>query len=68
MRYIADRITVDPDLLGGKPAIRGLRISVQTVLEYLGAGDSPEEILAEFPFLELDDIQACLRYAADAPL
>lgn len=65
MRYIADRITADPEICNGKPTIRGRRITVQTVLEHLGAGDSPEEVLAAFDFLEMEDIRACLRYAAE---
>ena len=51
-------------MLGGKPAVRGLRISVQTILEYLAAGESKENILKEFPFLEPEDIDACLDFAA----
>jgi uncharacterized protein (DUF433 family) len=64
MRYIADRITIDPDVLGGKPAVRGHRISVQTVLEYLAAGEEPAEILFQFPFLEPEDLLACQAFAA----
>ena len=64
MPYIADRITIDPDMLGGKPAVRGMRISVQTVLEYLGAGEDPAEILRQFPFLEPEDLAACIAFAA----
>ena len=63
LRYIHDRITVDPDLCGGKPTIRGHRVTVQTVLEFLAAGDSPEEILKDFDFLELADIEACQQFA-----
>jgi len=55
-----NRITIDPAVCNGKPTIRGLRITVQTVLEYLGAGESREEILRQFPMLEPDDIAACL--------
>jgi uncharacterized protein (DUF433 family) len=57
------RITVDPAIFGGKPIIRGLRIAVEHVLGMLAAGDAPEKILAEYPFLEPADIQACLAYA-----
>ena len=64
MRYIADRITIDPDMLGGKPAVRGMRISVQTVLEFLGAGEDSAEILRQYPFLEQEDLTACLAFAA----
>lgn len=65
LRYIHDRITVDPDLCGGKPTIRGHRLTVQTVLEFLAAGDSPEEVLESYPFLESADIQACLSFATE---
>lgn len=64
MEYIADRITIDPDLCNGKPTIRGIRITVQTVLGYLAAGDSKEEILEAYPSLEGEDIDACLNFAA----
>lgn len=64
MIYLTERITSDPDMLGGKPAIRGMRISVQTVLEYLAAGETKENILKEFSFLEPEDIDACLDFAA----
>jgi uncharacterized protein (DUF433 family) len=57
------RITVDPAIFGGKPNVRGLRIAVEHVLGMLAAGDTPEKLLAEFPFLEPADIQACLAYA-----
>jgi uncharacterized protein (DUF433 family) len=60
-----ERITIEPGKRGGKPCIRGLRITVQDVLEYLASGMSPEEILEDFPYLEPDDIRACLAYAAD---
>jgi len=60
----ADRITVDPALCNGKPTIRGMRITVQTVLEYLSAGESREEILRQFPMLEPEDISACLAFAS----
>jgi uncharacterized protein (DUF433 family) len=57
------RITVEPAIFGGKPTIRGLRIAVEHVLGMLAAGDTPEKLLDEFPFLEPADIQACLAYA-----
>jgi uncharacterized protein (DUF433 family) len=59
-----DRITVDAAVCNGKPTIRGKRITVQTVLEYLGAGESREEILRQYPSLEPEDIDACLAFAA----
>ncbi|MBC6612288.1 DUF433 domain-containing protein [Hymenobacter sp. BT507] len=65
MQYIHDRITIDPDLCNGKPTIRGMRLTVQTVLEFLAAGDSSEDILEEYPFLELADVQACLHFALE---
>ena len=58
------RITINNDVLDGKPCIRGKRISVQTVLEFLGAGTTREEILYQYPSLEEEDIDACLQYAA----
>jgi len=61
---LLSRITVDNNMLDGKPCIRGKRISVQTVLEFLGAGTSREEILYQYPSLEEEDIDACLQYAA----
>ncbi|MPR34436.1 DUF433 domain-containing protein [Salmonirosea aquatica] len=64
MEYIADRITIDPDLCNGKPTIRGIRITVQTVLGYLSAADSKEDILEAYPSLEPEDIDACLKFAA----
>lgn len=64
MDYLS-RITVDPDKRGGKPCIRGLRITVYDVLEYLASGMTPEEIVADFPDLTLPDIRACLAFAAD---
>jgi len=65
MDLIANRITVDNDVCNGKPTIRGKRITVQTILEFLSAGDSKEEILKQFPTLEPLDIDAFLRFAAD---
>ena len=58
------RITVDPGQCGGRPCLRGLRIRVKDVLDLLAAGASREEILADFPLLEADDITASLEYAA----
>ena len=63
MSYL-DRITVEPGKLGGKPCIRGMRISVYDVLSYLASGMTNEEILADFPALEKEDILASLEYAA----
>jgi uncharacterized protein (DUF433 family) len=60
-----DRIAVDPARRGGKPCVRGLRITVYDVLEWLASGQTRDEILADFPELEADDIFACLAFAAD---
>ena len=58
-------ITVDPDKRSGQPCIRGLRMTVRDVLEYLAGGMTPAEILEDFPDLTEEDIRACLAYAAD---
>jgi uncharacterized protein (DUF433 family) len=58
-------ITIEPDKRSGQACIRGLRMTVRDVLEYLAAGMSPAEIVDDFPDLTLEDIQACLAYAAD---
>ncbi|NIJ51603.1 DUF433 domain-containing protein [Dyadobacter arcticus] len=64
MVNLIERITLEPDLCNGKPTIRGKRITVQTILEHLAAGDSRDTILYEFPSLEQQDIDACLNFAA----
>jgi len=56
---------MEPGKRGGKPCIRGLRITVTDVLEYLASGMSPEQIVKDFPELTVDDIKACLAFAAD---
>ncbi len=58
-----DRITLDPEVMGGKPCIRGLRLTVGTILGLLAAGRSEEEILEAYPYIEGEDIQAALTYA-----
>ncbi|MCU1290339.1 MAG: hypothetical protein JWN60_2568 [Acidobacteria bacterium] len=58
-------ITIEPGKRSGQPCIRGMRITVYDVLEYLASGMSKEEILADFPYLTEEDIYACLAYAAD---
>jgi uncharacterized protein (DUF433 family) len=58
------RITVDPEICGGKPCIRGLRFPVSRLLGLLAAGETPESILQSYPYLELEDIQEALSYAA----
>ena len=55
-----ERITLDPDICNGRPVVRGTRIAVQPVLKFLGAGDSVEDVLAEYPALTREDVQACL--------
>ncbi len=62
---LLDRIAMDPAIRFGKPCVRGTRISVGDVLEYLAVGMSEDEILADFPQLTRDDIRACLAYAAE---
>ena len=63
MANLTERITVDPEQCGGRPCIRGMRIRVIDVLDLLANGLTAEEVLAEFPDLEPEDIQACLRFA-----
>lgn len=65
MEYLTKRITIDADLCNGKPTIRGKRITVQTILEFLTAGATPQEILEQYPSLEIADINACLQFATD---
>ena len=60
-----DRITFDPEQCGGRPCIRHYRIRVKDVLDMLAGGVSEPEILEDFPFLEPEDIRACLEYAAE---
>ncbi|HEX6903266.1 MAG TPA: DUF433 domain-containing protein [Thermoanaerobaculia bacterium] len=62
-RTLLDRITVDPRIFGGKPIIRGRRLAVEHVLGMMAAGDSAQTIIESYPWLERDDIQACLLYA-----
>ena len=59
-----DRIVVDPEICNGRPVVRGTRITVQTVVEFLAAGDSIEEVLEGYPSLSRGDVQACLQWAA----
>lgn len=60
---LLERVTVNPKIFGGKPIIRGHRLAVEHVLGMLAAGDTPETILEGYPWLEAEDIQACLAYA-----
>lgn len=64
MANLTERITVDPEQCGGRPCIRGMRIRVTDVLDLLANGLTVQEVLAEFPDLEPEDIQACLRFAS----
>jgi uncharacterized protein (DUF433 family) len=59
-----DRITSNPDVMGGKPCIRGLRVTVGTVVGLMASGHSKDEILKAYPYLEAEDLQAALAYAA----
>jgi uncharacterized protein (DUF433 family) len=60
---LLERITVNPQIFGGKPIIRGRRLAVEHVLGMLAAGDTVESILKSYPWLEREDVQACLIYA-----
>lgn len=62
-RHHDGRIFIDPDICNGRPVIRGLRVTVETVLGFLSTGDTPEEILEQYPMLEPEDISACLAFA-----
>ena len=59
-----DRITQDPAIMGGKPCIRGMRVTVGMIVGQIGAGRSIEELLADYPYLEREDVLQALRYAA----
>lgn len=58
------RITTDPSVMGGKPVVRGLRITIEQIVRWFAAGTNEQELLTEFPFLESDDIRAALLYAS----
>jgi len=62
MENLINGITLDPNVCNGKPIIRNMRITVTTILEYLAAGESVENILSAYPVLEPEDIKACLEY------
>lgn len=66
MNSLLSRITINPDICHGKPVIRNLRYPVESMLEYLAAGDAIEDVLAEFPDLEREDLLACLEFAAQS--
>ncbi len=61
---LSERITLNPEVMGGKPTIRNMRFSVAQMLELLASGMTHEEILEDYPFLQIEDIQACLTFAA----
>lgn len=61
---ISERITIDPEVCNGTPVIRGKRITARTILENLSTGDSPQDILEQYPSLEIEDIQAVLAFVA----
>lgn len=63
MPNLLERITINPHIFGGKPIIRGMRISVEMILDFISQGVSEKEILEDYPMLEIEDIRACLFYA-----
>lgn len=65
MENLLSRITIDPEICNGKPIIRGKRITAATILEFLSAGETHEEILQQYPSLEKNDIAACLYFASE---
>jgi uncharacterized protein (DUF433 family) len=66
MNHLLDRISIDPNVCFGKPCIKGTRISVSLILDFLAGGTSEEEILASYPQLTRDDIRAAIAYGAEA--
>jgi uncharacterized protein (DUF433 family) len=64
MSNLLTRITIDPDQCGGRPCVRGMRLRVTDVLELMAAGETVPQILAQYPYLEAEDVSACLLYAA----
>ncbi|HEX6900248.1 MAG TPA: DUF433 domain-containing protein [Thermoanaerobaculia bacterium] len=65
MAELLDRITINPNQCGGRPCIQGMRIRVSDILELLASGQTSDEILAAYPYLESEDIAACLRYGKE---
>jgi uncharacterized protein (DUF433 family) len=61
------RITMDPEVMGGKPCIRGMRVTVGMIVESLSAGRAVDQLLADFPYLEVEDIREALAFAARSP-
>jgi len=66
MVQVSTRITIDPEVCGGRPCIRGLRIRVKDILDMLAGGATRQEILTDYPYLEDEDITAALEYASRA--
>ncbi len=64
-KKLLERITVNPKIFGGKPIIRGRRLAVEHILSMLAAGDSTETLLSGYPWLEKEDIEACLLYKSN---
>jgi uncharacterized protein (DUF433 family) len=62
--YCDGRITIDPNICNGRPTLKGKRITVQTILEFLSSGESQEEILKQYPSLDANDVSACLIFAS----
>lgn len=61
---MTDRIVIDPGICNGRPVVKGTRITVQTVVEFLGAGDSVDDVLEEYPSLTREDVNACLDWVS----
>jgi uncharacterized protein (DUF433 family) len=61
---VNERIAIDPNVCNGRPVIKGTRITAQTILEFLGAGDSVEDVLEEYPSLTREDVLACIQYSS----
>ena len=61
---MSERIVIEPSVCNGRPVVRGTRITVQTILEFLGAGDSIDDVLEEYPSLSREDVLACLSYSS----
>ena len=64
MDSLISRITIDPQVCNGKPVVRGMRITVKTILDFLAAGETIENLLQAYPYLEREDVFACIHYAS----
>lgn len=60
--YLTERIAIDPEICNGQPIIRGMRITVKTILDFLSAGTTIEELLYQYPALEKEDVNACISF------